>query len=188
MTEASATSTNGEAAAASQNVSLPPSQVQSAMRVLTPRLFGHAAAMTMKTAVQLNIPDILARAEPESPSLSIHEIAAQLASDSMDKQALHRIMRALVHLGVFSATQELHSDSGTSLARYGLTPASRMLVRENNPRTHGHVPQLPRLADAMAIPPWNYLARKKRMGSSVWNGMAFVHRTLIRVASSMSCS
>lgn len=94
------------------------------MSVLTPLLFGHAAAMTLKAAVQLNIPDILARSRDQF--LSIHEIAAQLPSDCVDEQALHRIMRALVHLSVFSATPA---------GGYGLTPASRMLVRENNPRS-----------------------------------------------------
>lgn len=122
---------------------------QSAMGVLSPLLFGHAAAMTLKAAVALNIPDILAR----SP-LSAHDIAMALPSGSVDELALHRIMRALVHLGVFS-TEKGESDSGEPLARYGLTPASRMLVRENNPRSLA--PMVMFLNYQNSQTPWQYL-------------------------------
>lgn len=119
---------------------------QSAMGVLSPLLFGHLAAMTLNAAVALNIPDILARAELP---LSAHEIAAELPSDAVDELALHRIMRALVHFGVFK------SDSSEPPARYGLTPASRMLVRENNPRSLA--PLVAFLSYQNSQTPWQYL-------------------------------
>ncbi|KAG0576147.1 hypothetical protein KC19_5G058800 [Ceratodon purpureus] len=136
--------------AAAQDGRRPP---QSAMDVLSPLLFGHAAAMTLKAAVELNIPDILARAEPQR-HLSVHEIAAELPSGSVDELSLHRVMRALVHLGVFSADQ-VESHSSEPLARYGLTPASRMLVRENNPGSLA--PMVMYLNYKSSQTPWQHL-------------------------------
>ncbi|KAG0615640.1 hypothetical protein M758_5G057500 [Ceratodon purpureus] len=123
------------------------------MDVLSPLLFGHAAAMTLKAAVELNIPDILARADPQR-HLSVHEIAAELPSGSVDELSLHRFMRALVHLGVFSADQ-VESHSSEPLARYGLTPASRMLVRENNPGSLA--PMVMYLNYKSSQTPWQHL-------------------------------
>lgn len=146
----------------------PSGLTQSAMNILGPLLFGHAAAMTLKTAVQLNIPDILSQAErSQTPALSIHEIALALPSDSVDEQALHRIMRALVHLGVFSATQENQSGQQQAVVpRFGLTPASRMLVRENNPSTLA--PTVMYLNYGNSQTPWQYLHETVLRGRNAW--------------------
>uniref|UniRef100_A0A7I4DYJ5 O-methyltransferase domain-containing protein n=1 Tax=Physcomitrium patens TaxID=3218 RepID=A0A7I4DYJ5_PHYPA len=140
------------------------SAAQNGMRVLSPLLFGHAAAMTLKTAVVLNIPDILARAEPERGALSVHEISKELPSDSVDEQVLHRVMRTLVHLKVFSA--ERVSESGTTVARYGLTPASRRLVQENNSRSLA--PLLMYLNYISSHVPWQHLHESVLYGKDAW--------------------
>ena len=124
----------------------PESMQAEAMKVLSPLIYGHMAAMSLRAAVILGIPDILNRAGP-GKTMSLQEIASQLCSDSPDLYALRRLMRALVHFGVFSATDNKNCElgSGGSLeetccgkledshgVQYGLTAASKMLVRANN--------------------------------------------------------
>lgn len=60
-----------------------------AMKTLSPLIFGHSAAMTFKTAVVLGIPNIIAKAGHEG-TLFLREIAAQFPSDSVDEQTPSR--------------------------------------------------------------------------------------------------
>lgn len=124
----------------------PESMHAEAMKVLSPLMYGHMAAMSLRAAVILGIPDIIDRAGP-GKTVSLQEIASQLCSESPDLHALHRLMRALVHFGVFSATND-NDEGGLGLGgsleeiccgkledsgvQYGLTVASKMLVRAND--------------------------------------------------------
>ena len=124
----------------------PESMRAEAMKVLSPLIYGHMAAMSLRATVILGIPDIINRAGP-GKTMSLQEIASQLCSESPDLHALRRLMRVMVHFGVFSATNGEDCELGLGGSseeiscgkfedsrgvQYGLTVASKMLVRANN--------------------------------------------------------
>lgn len=138
-----------------------------AMKVLSPLLFGHSAAMTLKAAVVLGIPDIIAKAGPDR-TLSLQQIASQLVpSESVDLQALSRMMRALVHYGIFSAKNQV-SESGdfVNSVQYGATPASMVLVQENNPKSVAPLVLICNLRGVQA--PWQHFHETILYGKNAW--------------------
>ena len=149
----------------------PESMRAEAMKVLSPLIYGHMAAMSLRAAVILGIPDIINRAGPGN-TMSLQEIASQLCSESPDLHALRRLMRVLVHFGVFSATNEKDCELGLGGSseeincgkledshgvQYGLTVASKMLVRANN-TFEGSIPSsVLFLNHPMSQKPWEHI-------------------------------
>ena len=145
---------------------IPPNINAEAMKVLSPLLFGHSAAMTLKAAVVLGIPDIIAKAGPDG-TLSLQQIASQLVpSESVDLQALSRMMRALVHYGIFSAKNQVSESGDFVSVQYGATPASMVLVQENNPKSVAPSVLMFNLRGVQA--PWQHFHETILYGKNAW--------------------
>ncbi|KAJ7539194.1 hypothetical protein O6H91_11G080700 [Diphasiastrum complanatum] len=86
--------------------------------------------MALKAAILLDIPDILARAGPEA-TLSLEQIFLKLPSKAPKTDYLQRILRFLAVKNIFKETA-VDTPSGVKEWRYGLTNASKWLVKENN--------------------------------------------------------
>lgn len=78
--------------------------------------------MALKCAVELGVADII---NSHGQPLTLHLIAARIASPSTDINRLSRLMRFLTHKNVFEATTD--PKSGDTL--YGLTYSSKWLLR-----------------------------------------------------------
>ncbi|KAJ7529531.1 hypothetical protein O6H91_15G055400 [Diphasiastrum complanatum] len=93
-------------------------------------ILAFASSMALKAAVLLDIPDIIARAGPEA-TLSLEDIASKLPSESPNIDYLRRILRFLAVKKIFTETV-VQTPSRVKEYRYGLTNASKWLVKENN--------------------------------------------------------
>ncbi|GLJ19596.1 hypothetical protein SUGI_0354620 [Cryptomeria japonica] len=128
--------------------------------------------LVLKSAILLNIPDIIASAGANA-SLSVDEIAAKLPSESPNLHYLSRILTYLSMKGIFVQTQTSNNPSDI---RYGLTDsAKRFYVRKNNPGSL--VPLLLMQAHPVLMAPWHHLhecvlqdcnAFEKAHGKDLW--------------------
>ncbi|KAH9319706.1 hypothetical protein KI387_021475 [Taxus chinensis] len=115
-------------------------------------IFSFVPTLILKSAVLLNIPDIIANAGPDA-SLSLHEIAAKLPTKTLSVHYLSRILAFLSARGVFIQTQA--TDNPSDL-RYVLSSfAKRFYVKDNNPSTL--VPLLLMHADPVIMASWHHL-------------------------------
>ncbi|KAH9319702.1 hypothetical protein KI387_021471, partial [Taxus chinensis] len=115
-------------------------------------IFSFVPTLILKSAVLLNIPDIIANAGPDA-SLSLHEIADKLPTKNCSLHYLSRILAFLSARGVFIQTQA--TDNPSDL-RYALSSfAKRFYVRENNPSSL--VSLLLFLADPVLMGSWHHL-------------------------------
>ncbi|KAK1326596.1 Trans-resveratrol di-O-methyltransferase [Acorus calamus] len=80
-------------------------------------------SMTLKSAVELGIPDVLHR---NGGRVSLSNLAAELSVPPNKTDCLHRLMRVLIHAGCF--TSETNTDDKEP--SYLLTPLSRLLVTD----------------------------------------------------------
>lgn len=135
--------------------------------------FAFAESMAVKCVVLLGIPDMIARQGPRA-ALSLDEIVAKLPTESPDSACLFRIMRFLVAKGIFRASKSAR-EGGAYETRYGLTPASKWLVKE---RELSMVPMLLMQNDERTLAPWHHfnecvveggVAFKKANGAEIWS-------------------
>ena len=134
-----------------------------------------ADSLAIKCMVLLGIPDIIAHEGPRA-TISLHEIAARLPTDSPHASCLFRIMRFLVAKGVFRASVVKKStENGACETRYGLTPASKWLVKE---RELSMVPMLLMQNDERTVAPWHRfnecvahggIAFERANGAEIWS-------------------
>ncbi|KAH9317543.1 hypothetical protein KI387_019312 [Taxus chinensis] len=90
-------------------------------------IFSPVPALVLKSALLLEIPDIIAR-QGSNASLSLHEIAARLPTQNPHLDYLSRILRYLSKKGIF-----IQSGVGGE-ARYALSDISKhFFVKEKNP-------------------------------------------------------
>ena len=86
------------------------------------RVWNHALAfinsMALKCAVQLDIPDAI---QNHGKPITLSELVSSLPIHPSKSQHLYRLMRILVHSGIFSLKKE----------GYSLTPTSRLLLKGN---------------------------------------------------------
>ncbi|GLJ19608.1 hypothetical protein SUGI_0354800 [Cryptomeria japonica] len=135
-------------------------------------IFAFVPTLVLKSAILLNIPDIIAKAGANA-SLSLDEIASELPTKSPNLHYLSRILTYLSIKGIFFQTQM--SDNPSDI-RYGLTDsAKRFYVRENNPGNL--VPLLLMQAHPVLMASWHHLhecvlqdchAFEKAHGKDLW--------------------
>ncbi|KAK1262499.1 Trans-resveratrol di-O-methyltransferase [Acorus gramineus] len=98
--------------------------------------------MSLKSAVELRIPDILhAHGKP----ISLYDLSAKLEIPPGRTDSLRRLMRVLVSSGCFATESE---------ESYLLTPASSLLVRDKDT---GASPFLLAMLDQVLLTPWQSL-------------------------------
>ncbi|GLJ19609.1 hypothetical protein SUGI_0354840 [Cryptomeria japonica] len=116
------------------------------------RIFSFVPTLVLKSAILLNIPDIIAKAGP-SASLTLHEIALELPTETPNLHYLSRILTYLSTKGIFVQTQTSENPSDIL---YGLTATTKMFfVRENNPRSF--VPLLLMHTHPVLMTSWHHL-------------------------------
>ncbi len=120
--------------------------------VLYPLILGFESSFVLRTAVLLELPNIIARTGPDE-TLTVKQIAAQLKSESVNEFGLKRVLTALVSWKLFRCTKpDLISEM-----QYGLTPISKLLVTENNP--YNQAPAVLFHTDPAILAPWQQLHR-----------------------------
>lgn len=133
--------------------------------------FAFVESFAVKCVLLLGIPDMIAR-EGLRATLSLKEIVARLPRGSPDSSCLFRIMRFLVAKGVFRASVD---HGGGNETRYGLTPASKWLVKEC--RELSMAPMLLMQNDERTIAPWHRfnecvldggIAFERANGAEIW--------------------
>lgn len=87
--------------------------------------FGFIKTSIVKTAVELEIPDIL---ENRGAPISLPELAAAVGCSA---NRLYRVMRFLAYYGIFKKTEPSAGSTGGGPVYYAQTPISRRLTREN---------------------------------------------------------
>lgn len=136
--------------------------------------FAFVESLAVKSVVLLGIPDMIFREGPRA-TLSLNEIVARLPTDSPDASCLFRIMRFLVAKGVFRASVVKSAVDGATETRYGLTPASKWLVKE---RELSMVPMLLMQNDQRTVAPWHRfnecvvaggIAFERANGAEIWS-------------------
>jgi hypothetical protein len=72
--------------------------------VLYPLILGFESSFVLRTAVLLELPNIIARTGPDE-TLTVKQIAAQLKSESVNEFGLKRVLTALVSWKLFRCTK-----------------------------------------------------------------------------------
>ncbi|KAK1275560.1 Trans-resveratrol di-O-methyltransferase [Acorus gramineus] len=108
--------------------------------------------MSLKSAVELRIPDILhAHGQP----MSLSDLAAKLDIHPEKADSLRRLLRVLVFSGCFAIeTNNNNGDGKGEEESYLLTPSSRLLVRDKDTGTS---PYLLAMLDSVLLTPWQSL-------------------------------
>ncbi|MFS8021222.1 putative O-methyltransferase domain, plant methyltransferase dimerization [Helianthus anomalus] len=117
-------------------------------------IFSYIKSMSLKCAVQLQIPDIIHR--HGSPML-LSELVEALAIKPDRTQSVYRLMRILVHSGFFvkqsiSSTRGYDEEEGEG---YSLAPPFRLLLKEDPLSLR---PFLLAVLDPVLIDPWQNMA------------------------------
>ncbi|KAE8690413.1 hypothetical protein F3Y22_tig00110895pilonHSYRG00317 [Hibiscus syriacus] len=111
--------------------------------------FRFMSSMSLKCAVELQIPDIIHNHGGGQP-ITISDLAPALRIHCSKLHYLHRLMRILVHSGFFS-----ESETDDRQKAYALTPVSRLL-RKDNPMSSR--PFILAMLDPVFMKPWEYLS------------------------------
>ncbi|GLJ52747.1 hypothetical protein SUGI_1123150 [Cryptomeria japonica] len=133
-------------------------------------IFSFVPTLVLKSALLLKIPDIIAREGPEA-SLSLHEIAALLPTQTPNLHYLSRILTYLSAKGIFIQSQANNEPS------YALTNTAKLFfVNEKNP--FSLVPVALMQSDEVLQKSWHYLhesvlhgcqAFEKAHGKDLWS-------------------
>ncbi|KAG9439210.1 hypothetical protein H6P81_019375 [Aristolochia fimbriata] len=111
-------------------------------------IFSYANSMSLKCAVELGIPNII---QKHGKPISLSDLVAAIPVSVEKTNHLRRLMRLLVHNGMFSVpTSEGKEES------YALTPSSRLLVGDG---THCLSPFLLMMLDPSVQNPWLHFSR-----------------------------
>lgn len=117
-----------------------------AMQLVT----GSILPMTMKTAIELGLLEILAKASPSR--ISSAEIASQLPTKNQDAPViLDRILRLLASHSVLTCNLVTSKD-GNVQRLYGLTPVGKFFVQNENGVSLA--PFLVIVHDKVSVDPW----------------------------------
>lgn len=104
--------------------------------------------MSLKSAIQLGIPDIINK---HGHPITLSELASALPIHPTKSHSLYRLMRILVHSGFF-AKKKL---SGTDEEGYTLTSASQLLLKDHPLSLK---PFLTAMLNPVITKPWHYLS------------------------------
>ncbi|KAE8679799.1 Trans-resveratrol di-O-methyltransferase [Hibiscus syriacus] len=111
--------------------------------------FRYISSMSLKCAVELQIPDIIHNRGGGQP-ITISDLAFALGIHPSKLQYLDRLMRILIHSGFFA-----ESETDDRQKTYALTPVSRLL-RKDNPMSSR--PFILAMLDPVFLKPWEYLS------------------------------
>ncbi|XP_057871810.2 (R,S)-reticuline 7-O-methyltransferase-like [Cryptomeria japonica] len=136
--------------------------------------FAFVESLAVKSVVLLGIPDIIAH-HGHRATLSLSQIAAELPSEKPDVNCLFRILRFLVAKNFFRAD----TSEGANEVRYGLTPASKWLVKDGVAAPSLSITALLLMQnDVTMMAPWHHfndcvldggVAFEKANGLHVWD-------------------
>ncbi|GLJ19605.1 hypothetical protein SUGI_0354740 [Cryptomeria japonica] len=144
------------------------SEVQQAVE----NIYSFVPTLVLKSAILLNIPDIIANAGPNA-SLTLAQVAEKLPTKTPNLHCLSLILKYLSLRSLFVQTQ---TGENPRDAQYSLTDsAKRFYVRKNNPGSL--VPLLLMLTHLVLMAPWQHLhecvlqdcnAFEKAHGKDLW--------------------
>ncbi|KAJ0642389.1 putative trans-resveratrol di-O-methyltransferase [Helianthus annuus] len=118
-------------------------------------IFSFINSMSLKCAIQLQIPDIIHR---HGAPMLLSELVEALAINQQRTPFVYRLMRILVHSGFF-VKQSVSTPGGNDEEGgegYLLTPASRLLLKEEPLSVR---PLLLAMLDPMLMDPWQHLSK-----------------------------
>ncbi|KAM6595217.1 hypothetical protein CsatA_005741 [Cannabis sativa] len=93
-------------------------------------MLSYASSMALKSAVELGIPDIIFN-KGKAQTISLHELVSALQIPPSRTNFLRRVMRVLVHSGIFT-NEKGYNDDKEEEEVYGLTPSSKLLLTNGN--------------------------------------------------------
>nr|BAV54110.1 O-methyltransferase [Eriobotrya japonica] len=111
-------------------------------------IFSFINSMSLKSAIQLGIPDIINK---HGYPMTLSELTSALPIHPTKSHSVYRLMRILVHSGFF-AKKKL---SKTDEEGYTLTDASQLLLKDH---PLSLTPYLTAMLDPVLTNPWNYLS------------------------------
>ncbi|KAK1412127.1 hypothetical protein QVD17_33123 [Tagetes erecta] len=114
-------------------------------------IFSFINSMSLKCAVQLQIPDIINR---HGAPMLLSELVEALSINKTKSQCVYRLMRILVHSGFF-IKQRVSTTNEEEGEGYLLTPASRLLLKEEPLSMR---PFLLAMLDPILVDPWQHMS------------------------------
>ncbi|GMY37448.1 trans-resveratrol di-O-methyltransferase-like [Fagus crenata] len=103
------------------------SELFQAQSHLYKHVFNYIGSMSLKTAIQLGIPDII---HNHGKPMTLPELVSALQIHPTKTGFVNRLMRLLVHCGLF-ATTKVHINQEEEEEAYDLTPSTRILLKDN---------------------------------------------------------
>ncbi|XP_059439556.1 trans-resveratrol di-O-methyltransferase-like [Corylus avellana] len=132
-------------------------------------IFSFIDSMSLNCAIQLAIPDII---HTHARPITLPQLASKLHIHPKKTSCLHRLMRLLVHSGFFTKTKLHHhhqnhpeddEEKEEEEEGYGLTPSSRLVVKDN---VTSLSPFVKAMLDPVLVSPWHVLGDWLRGGST----------------------
>ncbi|KAF4388778.1 hypothetical protein G4B88_019055 [Cannabis sativa] len=94
-------------------------------------MLSYASSMALKCAIQLHIPDIIFT-KGKDQTITLPELASALQIPPSRISCLRRVMRVLVHSGIFTNKNQHDDDKTEEEEVYGLTSSSKILLTGGN--------------------------------------------------------
>ena len=92
-------------------------------------MFNFVTSLSLKCAIELNIPDII---QTHNKPITLSQLIEKLPIHNKKSQFVHRIMRVLVSSGFFALEEVCESDQHDQLEQgYALTDASKLLLKDS---------------------------------------------------------
>ncbi|KAG6778796.1 hypothetical protein POTOM_015143 [Populus tomentosa] len=127
-------------------------------------------SMSLKCAVQLGIPDIIHK---NNQPITLPQLVSALDIPVSKANFLQRLMRILVHSGVFDTTK-MHGNQEEEEEGYVLTSSSRLLLKDSPTYLS---PAVIAMLDPVLMSPWfslgEWIQGKERTPFEAYHGMSF---------------
>ncbi|KAL6000521.1 hypothetical protein ACLOJK_024220 [Asimina triloba] len=151
-------------------MSMSMSKEEKSQALLWKFIYGFADSLVLRTAVQLCIPDIV---HANGGCITLSDLASKL---TLDSHRLHRLMRFLVRLEIFSEHDDVVVSGSVEQVLYRLKPdAGSLLLRDTE---KSMVPIILGMTEPDFLLPWHYIkdglgeegktAFEKAMGMTFW--------------------
>nr|AKN79309.1 caffeovl-CoAO-methyltransferase 1 [Betula platyphylla] len=130
-------------------------------------------SMSLNTAIQLGIPDVI---HNHGQPLTLPQLVSELHIHPNKTSCVHRLMRLLVQSGFFAKTK-VHGNENEEEEAYGLTPSSRLVLKDN---VTSLSPFVVAMLDPVLVSPWHVFGDwlrgstelttfEKTHGMDIWN-------------------
>ncbi|KAG9447456.1 hypothetical protein H6P81_013584 [Aristolochia fimbriata] len=136
---------------------------QLALATLWKIVYGFADSLVLRSAVELRLADII---HSNGGPISISGLSSRIPPPSVDSHRLRRLMRYLVHMGLFTREEEEEEEEEE---RYGLGPAGGLLVSGWDKSI---VPALLLITDESLMSPFRHIKDAVRPGGPTGFEMA----------------